>query len=122
VGVFDLSIRGKAVLQKDIPVLGNYIAAIQYDSVKNTVWLVSGYLSNQPPLPINYWVSWSRHFTQQQSGDQLSGFSLISVEMATGTVKNVSALPAGEIPAAGSTIVAVLEPQWQSSHSPGMFL
>mgnify|MGYP006873476058 FL=1 len=40
-GVFDLSVPGKATFQKVIPTLGEMFYAIQYDSVRDTVWLVT---------------------------------------------------------------------------------
>jgi hypothetical protein len=41
VGVFDLSVPGKATFQKVIQTPGEMVYAIQYDSVRDTVWLVA---------------------------------------------------------------------------------
>jgi hypothetical protein len=41
VGVFDLSVPGKATFQKVIQTFGEMFYAIQYDSVRDTVWLVT---------------------------------------------------------------------------------
>jgi hypothetical protein len=40
-GVFDLSIPGKATVLKTIETPGDTIYSIQYDSVTDTVWLVA---------------------------------------------------------------------------------
>jgi hypothetical protein len=40
-GVFDLSVPGKATLLKTIPTPGVNIFSMQYDPVKDTVWLVT---------------------------------------------------------------------------------
>lgn len=74
VGVFDLSVPGKATFQKVIPTFGEMFYAIQYDSVRDTVWLVT---ANSPD---------GRPF-------------VVSVDLASGKATNVTSLPDGFLPA-----------------------